>query len=68
MWDLLFTIAVAAAVCLSAVNVASEINKIQDVRYSPAVEYSVSSGAPASERRSDAVGSATRKTMFNSGA
>jgi hypothetical protein len=68
MWDLLFTIAVAAAVCLSAVNVASEINKIQDVRYSPAVEYSASSGAPASERMSDAVGSATRKTMFNSGA
>ena len=68
MWDLLFTIAVAAAVCLSAVNVASEINKIRDARYSPAVEYSAPFGAPASERMSDAVGSATRKTMFNSGA
>jgi hypothetical protein len=38
MWASLFTIAVAASICLSVVNLASEINKIRDARYPPAIE------------------------------
>jgi hypothetical protein len=68
MWASLFTIAVAASICLSVVNLASEINKIRDARYPPAIEYSAPSGAPTSERTSDTAGSATRKAMLNSGA
>jgi hypothetical protein len=46
MWTSLFAIAVAAAVCLSAVNVASEIAKIHEARPSVVVEHSMPSGAP----------------------
>jgi hypothetical protein len=45
MWDSLFAIAVAAAVSLSAVNLASEIGKIHEVRHSVVVEHSMPSGA-----------------------
>ena len=40
MWASLFATAVAAAVCLSAVNLASEINKIQEARHLAVVEHS----------------------------
>jgi hypothetical protein len=55
MWASLFTIAVAAAVCLSAVNLASEINKIQEAKHTAAIEHSTPTGAPPSERAPKAV-------------
>jgi hypothetical protein len=68
MWASLFTIAVAASICLSAVNLACEINKIQVARHSPIVEYSTPSGAPPSERPAGAGGSATEKNAPGPGA
>jgi hypothetical protein len=67
MWASLFPIAVAAAVCLSAVNLASEINKIQSARRSAVVEYTPSS-VPASERATDTGRSAIQKTAPDPGA
>ena len=61
MWDLLFAIAVAAAVCLSAVNVASEINKIRDVRFSRSLEYIAPSNAPPSEQPQSVASSTSQK-------
>jgi hypothetical protein len=68
MWASLFTIAVAAAICLSAVNLASEINKIQAARHAAVVEHSTPPGAPPSERASDTSGNATQKTVLDPGA
>jgi hypothetical protein len=68
MWASVFTIAVAASICLSVVNLASEINKIQVVRHSPVIEYSTPSGAPPSERPTKAGGSATEKNAPDPGA
>ena len=68
MWASLFTIAVAAAVCLSAVNLASKISKIQEAKHAAAVEYSTPTGAPASKRAIDTGGSATKKTVLDPGA
>ena len=65
MWASLFAIAVAAGVCLSAVNLASEINKIQAARHS--AEYSTPSGAPPLGRATDAGGS-IRTTVADPGA
>jgi hypothetical protein len=62
MWTSLFAIAVAAAVCLSAVNVASEIAKIHEARPSVVVEHSMPSGAPPLGRATDAGASTIRKT------
>jgi hypothetical protein len=67
MWASLFAIAVAAAVCLSAVNLASEINKIQAARHSAVVKYSTPSGAPPLGRATDAGGS-IRTTVAEPGA
>ena len=67
MWASLFAIAVAAAVCLSAVNLASEINKIQEAKHTAAVEYS-RPGAPPAERATDMGNSTTRKTALDPGA
>jgi hypothetical protein len=39
MWNTIITTAIAASVCLSVVNLASEINKIHDLRYASSVEY-----------------------------
>jgi hypothetical protein len=66
MWASLFPIAVAAAVCLSAVNLASEINKIQQARHSALAEHSTPSAASPSG--TDTSGSATRKTVLDPGA
>jgi hypothetical protein len=68
MWASLFAIAVAAAVCLSAVNLASEIGKIHDARHSFVVEHRMPSGAPPLERGTDAGGSTIRKTVGDPGA
>jgi hypothetical protein len=68
MWASLFTTAVAAAVCLSAVNLASEINKIQEARHWAVVEHSAPSAAPPSERATDAEGSANQKRALEHGA
>jgi hypothetical protein len=38
MWITFIATAIAASVCLSVVNLASEINKIRDVRFSPSLE------------------------------
>jgi hypothetical protein len=67
MWASLFAIAVAAAVCLSAVNLASEINKIQAARHSAVVEYSTPSGAPPSSRATDAGDSKIPTTVADPG-
>ena len=40
MWVTLITTAMAASVCLSVVNLASQINKVRDVRHAPIIEYS----------------------------
>jgi hypothetical protein len=68
MWASLFTIAVAAAVCLSAVNLASEINKIQEAKHAAAVGYSTPPGAPPAVRATDTGDSTTRKTVLDHGA
>ena len=68
MWASLFTIAVAASICLSVVNLACEINKIQTVRHSPVVEYSTPSGAPPSERPTEAGGRAPERNAPDPGA
>jgi hypothetical protein len=68
MWASLFAIAVAAAVCLSAVNLASQLNKIYEARQSSIVEHRIPSGAPPSERATDASGSTMRKTVADPGA
>jgi hypothetical protein len=53
MWDSFFAIAVAVAVCLSAVHLASEIEKINEARHSVVVEHSLPSGAPPLGRATD---------------
>ena len=63
MWTSLFAIAVAAAVCLSAVNLASEINKIQEARHSTVVEYSTST-----LQRSERATRPIQKTVTDPGA
>jgi hypothetical protein len=40
MWVTLITTAMAASVCLSVVNLASQINKVRDVRHAPIIEFS----------------------------
>jgi hypothetical protein len=68
MWASFFTIGVAAAVCLSAVNLASEINKIQEAKHAAAaVEYSTPGALPA-EPAIDTGGSTTRKAVLDHGA
>ena len=39
MWVTLIATAMAASVCLSVVNLASQINKVQDARHSTIVEF-----------------------------
>jgi hypothetical protein len=68
MWASFFAIAVAAAICLSAVNLASEINKIQQAKHAAAVEYRAPTGAPPLGRSTDAGGSTIRKTVAHPGA
>jgi hypothetical protein len=68
MWASFFTIAVAAGVCLSAVNLVSEINKIHDGRHSAVVEYRMPSDAPPSERATDAGEGTIRKPVGDPGA
>ena len=41
MWVTLIATAMAASVCACVVNLASEISKIRDARYSPGVEITV---------------------------
>jgi hypothetical protein len=50
MWITFIATAIAASVCLSVVNLASEINKIRDVRSSPPLENIAPSNAPPSEQ------------------
>jgi hypothetical protein len=68
MWASIFTIAVAAAICLTTINLASEINKIQEARHSAVVEYSTPSSAPASERATDTGGIANQTSVRDPGA
>jgi hypothetical protein len=64
MWASIFTIAVAAAIGLATANLASEINKIQEVRHSAVVQHSPTSAVPPS----DTSGSTTSKTVLDPGA
>lgn len=50
MWITLIATAIAASVCLSAVNLASEINKIRDARNTPPLEYVTPSNMPRLDR------------------
>jgi hypothetical protein len=68
MWASLFTIAVAASIGLSVVNLASELNKIEAARHLTVVKYSTPAGAPPSERATEAGGTATRKNAIEPGA
>jgi len=61
MWVTFIATAVATAVCLSVVNLASEINRIRDVRVSPSTEYNTLSDAPRLERLQKRAGSISRK-------
>jgi len=62
MWITLIATAIAASVCLSAVNLASEINKIRDARSAPPLEYVTPSNLPRLEQ---SVG-ATKTSEFRS--
>jgi len=68
MWASLFTIAIAASIGFSLVNLASEINKIQAARHLTVVEYGTLAGTPTSERATEAKGTATRKNAIDPGA
>jgi hypothetical protein len=46
MWITLIATAIAAAVCLSALNLASELSKIRDARNTPSLEYGALSSMP----------------------
>jgi hypothetical protein len=39
MWVTLMTTALAASVCLSVVNLASQINNVRDAKHSPVAEF-----------------------------
>ena len=60
MWITLIATAVATAVCLSVVNLASEINRIRDARVSPSIEYNALSKAPRLEQPQDKAESISR--------
>ena len=45
MWITIITTAIAASVCLGVVNLASEINRIRDLKYSSSVEHKPQSDA-----------------------
>jgi hypothetical protein len=60
MWITFIATGVATAVCLSVVNLASELNRIQDVRVSPSVEYKSFSNAPRLERPQNEAGPTSR--------
>ena len=45
MWITLITTAMAASVCLSVVNLASQINKVRDARPAPIVESTAPHGS-----------------------
>jgi hypothetical protein len=66
MWASFFTIAVAASIGLSVVNLASEISKAQAARHS--TEYRTPPGASPSERATEANGTAARKNAIEPGA
>jgi hypothetical protein len=68
MWASLFAIGVAAAVCLSAVNLASEMDRIHEARHSVVVEHSMPPGAPPLGRATDAGASTNRKPASDPGA
>ena len=68
MWASLFAIAVAAAACLSAANVALEINRIQEARHSAVVEHSMLSAARPMGLATDAGGGTIRRTVADPGA
>ena len=60
MWVTFIATAVATAVCLSVVNLASEINRIRDARVSPSIEYNALSRAPRVEQPQDKAESISR--------
>lgn len=62
MWITLIATAIAASVCLSAVNLASEISKIRDTRNTPPLEHVTPSTLP---RLDKSVG-ATKTSEFRS--
>ena len=61
MWITFVATAVAAAVCLSVVNLACEINRIRDLRVSPSIEHNALSNMPRLEQPQDKAGTISRK-------
>ena len=62
MWITFIATAIAASVCFSVVNLASEINRIQEVRASAPIETSVPPDAPRLPQ--DQAGPIGRKVGF----
>ena len=60
MWITFIATAVATAVCLSVVNLASEINRIRDASISPSIEYNALSNAPRWQQPRDKAESISR--------
>ena len=50
MWVTLIAAATAASICLSVVNLASQINKVRNSRHSPVVESTAPHNAPLQEQ------------------
>ncbi len=50
MWVTLIAAATAASICLSVVNLASQINKVRNFRHSPVVESTAPHNAPRQEQ------------------
>jgi len=62
MWITLIATAIAASVCLSVLNLASEINKIRDAKNTQSLEYDV----PSNMSRLDQSVGAITTTEFRS--
>jgi hypothetical protein len=46
MWLTLIATATAAAICLSVINLAFQINKVRDARHLPVVEFTLPHNVP----------------------
>jgi len=64
MWSTFIASAIAASVFLSAVNLASHLNKITDFRHSHALQRTAPSALPNSEPSFDGTPAGGDKAMF----
>jgi hypothetical protein len=68
MWNTLIPTAIAAALLATVVNLASEINKIQEARHLPGVELTLQRDAAATGRDSTRLDPQVNQKNFNGGA